>query len=74
MEIGGNNISSFSPKEHHLSIELSSERIIYSLLNTNNLEYVFFKSISATENNSIVILWRNIKILNIPEDEYPPFT
>jgi len=63
MEIGGNNISSFSPEEHHLSIELSSERISYSLLNTNNLEYVYFKSISATENNSIVNIISSEEVL-----------
>ena len=63
MEIGGNNISSFSPEEHHLSIELSSERISYSLLNTNNLEYVYFKSVSATENNSIVNIISSEEVL-----------
>lgn len=63
MEIGGNNISSFSPEEQHLSIELSSERISYSLLNTNNLEYVYFKSVSATENNSIINIISSEEVL-----------
>ena len=63
MEIGGNNISSFLPEEHHLSIELSPERINYSLLNTNNLEYVYFKTVSATENNSIVTIISSEEVL-----------
>jgi len=59
MEIGENNIYSLSSEDlnlqntenYHLSIEISPSKFCYSLLNTKNLEYIFFKLIHLNKNN-----------------------
>jgi len=59
MEIGENNNTTSFCKENvnfsntenfHLSIEITPTQIKYTLLNTENLEYIFFKSVDVESN------------------------
>ena len=62
MVTGENNIISFSSENvnlqntenFHLSVEISPKNICYSFLNIENLEFIFFKSISVSEISELV--------------------
>ncbi|MAO72212.1 MAG: hypothetical protein CMD02_06900 [Flavobacteriales bacterium] len=62
MVTGENNIISYSSEnvnlhnteKFHLSIEISPLNIWYSFLNTENLEYIFFKSIYTSEISELI--------------------
>lgn len=62
MVTGENNIISLSSENvnlqntenFHLSIEISPQKICYSFLNTESLEFIFFKSISVSNISELV--------------------
>jgi len=62
METGENNITSCisesfnsaNSEQYHLSVEISPTKLSYCLLNTNNFEYVFLKSIRTKDISEII--------------------
>ena len=71
MEIGESNNISFSSEDldfqnsenYHLSVEIQKEQLIFCLLDTTKLEYIFLKSIKANNPEEMVQLINNEEIL-----------
>lgn len=54
ISLSSENVNLMNTENFHLSIEISPQNICYSFLNTENLEFIFFKSISSPDISELV--------------------